>query len=89
MAEDTELSDRLGGLLAWVWGRHEDPRFLDYLSITYSEAITDLPRFEKICIGRPRMVTPKQARSVDHKTMGTRRPGWLSLGNLAGDAPVC
>ena len=47
---EPKLSEAVAGLLAWIFPRHREPTFLDYLSLTFSEAIAALPRFEKLCL---------------------------------------
>lgn len=48
--DEVAISDAVARLLAWVWPQHREPAFLDYLSATFSEVVTDVPRFEKVCL---------------------------------------
>lgn len=48
--DEGELSDAIACSLAWVYALHRDPSFLDYLSLTYSESLAELPVFEKLCL---------------------------------------
>jgi hypothetical protein len=48
--DEVELSDAIACSLAWFHPQRNEPTFLEYLSRTYSETITVLPRFEKLCL---------------------------------------
>ena len=48
--DECELSDAIACSLAWVYPFHRDPSFLDYLSLTYSESLAELPVFEMLCL---------------------------------------
>ncbi len=45
-----EMSDAIACSLAWFFPRRQELAFLDYLSLTYSTALAELPVFEKLCL---------------------------------------
>jgi hypothetical protein len=45
-----ELSNAVARRLAWIFPRHRDVAFLDYLANTYSLRVTESPQFDALCL---------------------------------------
>jgi len=47
---EADLSIAVARLLGWVFPRHPDAAFLDYLALTFGKRIAEPPRFETLCV---------------------------------------